>query len=1338
MAKKAAIKSSNIQVAFEAISIEGGLLSPEWLSKIAQLQADAQTPADYKIPKGLTLRDEIGRYWRIAEALWNDYRSKTEGLADTAKLTENFVVTLLTQCLGFDDLSVSESITIGDRIYPIGYTAGGGLVPVVVSSPQEALDSLAERFGEDHRKRTAFGLLQEYLNASEKVLWGVVCDGETLRIVRDNASLTKPAWIESDLKRIFQEQRFADFAAFWLACHRTRFGITGSPPDECILENWRNSCKTEGTRARNQLRVGVEEALEVFGQGFIAHPENVKLRTAVMSGELSAQNYFQEILRLVYRLIFILTIEERDLLHPNETTESIRKLYGDGYSLKRLRDRAIKRHTFDRFSDLWESLKIVFRGLGKGEQNLGLPALGGLFAEDQTPALDVAKIENRFLLMGILKLCWLKEETGVSRVNWRDMGPEELGSVYESLLELVPQIIDGGRQFTFAGGDEVRGNARKLSGSYYTPDNLVQALLDKSLEPVIARVSAAAAEPIKELLSIKVIDPACGSGHFLLAAARRLAGHIARLQVGGTPTGADYRRALRHVISNCIFGVDKNPMALELARTALWLEAMTPESSLSFLDHHLVCGDALFGLLDLELLANGIPKEAFSELSGDVAQVCKDLASENAKKLKQLKKSREDSQNAQLFDLNNFSLVPILQGIESMPDDTTDAVELKKIALENYLSASSNAGVAIAADMFVTAFLAPKTASTKNLIPTTDDILRALRGTLPPIATLNFVRKIVRKERVLHWQLKFSQVFAKGGFDVILGNPPWEKINFKDEEYFASKNPEIANAENKSKRKELLDKLSVENPAMYAEYEQVKRVQDAFSVFCRFSGRYPLTGVSRINLYSVFCETGVKLLSPGGRLGLVIASGIATDDNNKQLLEELISGQRLIHTWDFENREGIFPDVDSRFKFCLFVAGGKNTKIPLADFAFYLTNINQVSEIDRHFTLTAEELVLLNPNSRTCPSFRNRREAEITKHIYRRVPPWQLHEKTSVWPGVPKTPFNMSNDSGLFVDLTQRGLPEFHGQDLVPLYESKFIHQFNHRFATFSEADQDGAVEFTLDELRDNSRLVESRYWIPHLKLNERFPGKWFLAYRMIARATDERTTIATILPEVACGNSLSIIESLSVVTGLYQCSVLNSFVFDFCARQKVAGTNFNHWIMHQLPFPTSTQLQLPCAWEKDKSNLEWITGRAFELLYTATDLGAFAGDFGVTAPPFVWNETRRFVLRAEIDAALFYLFLGTGINGAWETETNNISSLSDCYASPRDAITYILDSFPITRDREMKKSGQYKTKIAILRIYDSLLEAAKLDSNYVTPDLSDLDTVVPRTQTTAVENHHG
>ena len=598
-------RQKEAQIAFEALSIEGGLLSPEWLSRAAQLEAGQQSEADYRIPKGLNVRDEIGRYWRIAQAHWAEFAKGRNGGADARLLSERFLHGLLRESFGFSSIGPVEPLTVGERQYPIGFSALGGRVPVVIAPAGSGLDSLSPAFGEDGRRRSAFGLAQEFLNAEDAALWGIASDGVTLRILRDNASLTRPAWIEADFARIFTEERYADFAALWLLLHETRFGKPDQPVTECALEAWRNAGREEGTRAREFLRRGVEEAIAVLGQGFLLHPENQALRAALQDGSLSTTAYFQQLLRLVYRIIFLLTVEERGLLHPEGSNEAARKLYAVGYGFKRLREKAVKRSAHDRFSDVWESVKIVFRGVATGEPRLALPALAGIFGKGQCPNLDTAKLENRALLLAVFRLSWLRESTGLARVNWRDMGPEELGSVYESLLELVPQVTQEARAFGFASGAETKGNARKTTGSYYTPDSLVQVLLDSALEPVIGdTIARNPAGPVEALLSLSIVDPACGSGHFLLAAARRLAAHVARLQANGTPSAAEYRRALRQVVGRCVYGVDLNPMAVELCKVSLWMEAVEPGLPLTFLDSHIQRGNALIGTTP-ELMEKG-------------------------------------------------------------------------------------------------------------------------------------------------------------------------------------------------------------------------------------------------------------------------------------------------------------------------------------------------------------------------------------------------------------------------------------------------------------------------------------------------------------------------------------------------------------------------------------------------------------------------------------------------------------------------------------------------------------------------------------------------------------
>lgn len=1093
---------------FDAIAIEGGLLPAEWLAKVAALEAPQQAGADYGVPKGLNLRDELGRYWRIAEAHWDEFTAARRGAQDLNALSQRFVSRLLRDVFGVQDfVPATEPLLQEERVYPLSGLAVSGRLPVVIAAADRRLDERDRAFGDGGRQRSPFGLLQDFLNASDEALWGIASNGISLRLARDNASLTRPAWIEADLERIFTEQRFSDFSLLWLLIHVSRFGAPGQPPHHCALEAWREASKEEGVRAREALRIGVEQALLELGQGFLTEPSNEALHQRLAGGELTPVDYFRELLRLVYRLIFLLTIEERGLLHPPDAAPDAIELYRSGYSLQRLREKARRRRAYDRHSDLWESLKPVFAGLADGQPLLALPALGGLFAQDQCKYLDGASLGNRALLAAVQHLAWMPSDGSLVRINWRDMGPEELGSVYESLLELVPQIGNDGRSFRFADAEQSRGNARKTSGSYYTPDELVQELLDSALEPVIAERVQGARDPEAALLDITVCDPACGSGHFLLAAARRLAAHLAKLRAQGTPSGDDFRHALRDVISHCIYGVDVNPMALELARMSLWLEAMTPDRPLSFLDHHLHCGDALLGVLDPAILDHGLPDEAYAPLTGDDKAVVAALRRQN-------KAERESWQRAlstaDLFQREHLGTISA--EIDALGDDDPAQVAAKRRAWRETEARVHESRLARLADLYVGAFLLPKTKATESVLPTSRHLWAVAKNDIQEglQAAEEAARAACADARVMHWWVAFPQIAAQGGFAVMLGNPPWERIKLQEQEFFAARHPYIAAAPNKAERGRRIDLLragrlqqtvdgedtqdqppSSMEVALHAEFEHAKRVAEAVSAFVHApsgngGGRYPLTGVGDVNTYALFAETFAQLAQVSGRAGLVVPTGIATDDSTKAFFSAVTQSERLISLRDFENREGVFPAVDSRQKFCLLTLGQARS----ASFVCFATLVPHLHDDRRRFTLTAEEFKLINPNTRTCPVFRSREDAELTKKIYRNAPVLIreavkneagdiVEPERNPWGVAFQTMFHMSNDSGLFLDLPG---PETGIESTLPLYEAKMIHQFDHRWATYRDAagGTNGVetADVTDDQKSDPAFAVRPRYWV--------------------------------------------------------------------------------------------------------------------------------------------------------------------------------------------------------------------------------------------------------------------
>jgi hypothetical protein len=1284
-------------IEFDALSIEGGLLPPEWLGRVAALDAGAQSPADYGVKKGLHLRDEITRYWRIAGALWADFASaRGQAGHDAGSVTHAFVRQLLADVFGFEDLvAAGERITDGRR-FTVAYEALGGRIPIVVGLAAEKLDDSTARHGDGTRRRSAWGALQEYLNASDDVLWGVASNGYRLRLGRDNASLTRPAWLEADLERIFTEERFADFSVLWLTLHASRFGRADANPDEAPLEAWRAQARERGSRARNQLRTGVEAALLELGQGYLAHPKNARLRGQLAAGALTPQEYFNELLRLVYRAIFLLTLEEREILHPANASDEARRLYADGYGLRRLRERAVRRAGYDRHTDLWASLRPVFTALGSpvGEPALGLRGLGGLFGVDQCPHLDAAEIENRALLTALFRLAWIREGQALARVNWRDMGPEELGSVYESLLELVPMVSEEGRRFAFAGADESAGNARKLTGSYYTPDELVQELLDSALEPVVAaRLAAQPDQPERALLSISVIDPACGSGHFLLAAARRLATHLARVRSGGTPGAEEYRHALRDVVTHCIHGVDRNPMALELARMALWLEAYTPDRALGFLDHHLVCGDALLGLLDLGPMKDGIPDEALKPLTGDDREITKTLGKLNRSARKALQQRPQREQDSMV--LGTQTLADAFAGLEALDDAAVEGAEGKRARYAQLQAEAARSPVAIAADLFVGAFLMPKrspdaeTLHTARAIaerfPTTDALVAALEGTLPPTHRVaRAASEVCRNAQVLHWPLAFPQVFGRGGFDVVLSNPPWEVSQLSEEEFFAARAPEIADLTG-ARRKAAISRLQHEQPHVWEAYAMEKfRIESANTVY-RENPRFCLTAFGKLNTYALFTETMYRMLSPSGRAGVVVPTGIATDDSTKAFFAEITGEGQLVSLFDFENSGGIFPGVHRSYKFCLLTIGAASK----AEFAFFITNIRQLRDELRRFSLTAADFALINPNTRTCPVFRVERDAELTKQIYRRIPVLIDEGKPEIegnsW-GLTFSQglFNMTADSGLF-----QSRPE---PDSLPLYEAKLFHQFDHRWATYAGgASDDTSRDVRPEEKADPHFTVTPRYTIAESEVRSRLGNRgwtrrWIVGWRNVCRATDERTGIFSVVPYSGVGHSMPIVyfASQKAVDAAMFIAFMNSLVCDFVVRQKVAGVNYTFGYLKQIAVPARSTL---CPADED-----FIARRVVELTFTAVDLAAWGADLGCTGSPFLWNPARRALLRAELDAYVARLY------GFTREELEYILDPAEVMG-----LDYPTETFRVLKNNEERAFGAYRTRSLILDAWDRL-----------------------------------
>ncbi|WP_426236545.1 Eco57I restriction-modification methylase domain-containing protein [Pararhizobium sp. DWP1-1-3] len=1298
-------------IGLSAITIEGGLIAPAQITLIAATTPDFKAAQDYGCPKGTNLRDEITRYFRIAQAHWQGY-ARIE--RPNSVQTSLFVKAMLEDAFGFGALTGPHRHHLEDHDYRITFEGRGGRVPIVVAAPLADVDAftrslpeLGDNDGGTIARRSPVVLLQDWLNANDKARWGLCFAGDRLRLMRDNASITRQAFIEADLGAIFRDEMFADFTALWLMIHASRFGSESAADSDCPLERWRAAGQQAGTAARDRLRVNVEDALMALGQGFLdANPE---FRARLDSNSLAMNIWFEQLLRIVYRMIFMAVAEDRDLLHGRNVSPQARALYSEAYGFDYLRERAGRRAAHDHHHDAWEGMKITFAAMENGERQLALPALGGLFSSDLTADINDLTLPNKALLTAVFRLSFLIDNGQRVRINWRDMATEELGSVYESLLELVPIREDQGRKFAFAGGVETKGNSRKVSGSYYTPDSLVQALLDTTLNPVLERAEAEGGA--EAILNLSVIDPACGSGHFLLGAARRMATRVAQLR---DPDAPDYNAAMRDVVRNCIHGVDRNPMAVELTKVALWIETVDPGKPLGFLDANIRCGDSLLGVFDLKVLEKGIPDGAYKALTGD--------DKEAAKLAGKVNKQQRETKNHDLFATADAAdLAAAAKKLHDMAEDSPAQLRAKADAFASLRKGKSWWAKKTGCDLYIAAFLRPKhirksemkTSKALDLVPTTLDVRNALAGNQGNPQLTALAIDLAGLAYAFHWPLEFADVMAAGGFDIVIGNPPWERIKLQEQEFFATRDADIATAAKASERTKLIKDLETAEPgsprrALFDEFETAKRVAEASSIFARVpggdGGRFALTGRGDVNTYALFAENFLSLARKNGQAGIIVPTGIATDATTAPFFGHLVEAERLASLIDFENREALFEDVHRSFKFCLLTIG---SSVKSAEFSFFLTDPSQMEDQRRRFRLSPQQIAKINPNTKTAPGFRSQRDAELTAKIYDRVPvlieeakgpagnPWDMDYASKL--------FDMTYDSGIFrsaKDLESKGYSlvgnnwisqKPQGDTYVPLWEAKFVNFYDHRWITCDAQNADGR-ELSHSEKCSTSFESQPRFWVPKKTLEERLARQswhqnWMIGCRKIARATDERTFIPSIWPVGGAGNSLHVFLPKNGEARLFSALISNmsSMVFDYIVRQKVGGTNLNFFYIAQFPV-------LPPTFYTEE-NLSFLIPRIVELTYTTGSLTGFARDIGHDGPPFNWFDGRRAELRAQLDA--FYAV---------------------AYGLTREELRYILDPCDVMGDdypsetfrglkkNEIKEFGEYRTRRLVLEAYDSLL----------------------------------
>ena len=1000
----------------------------------------------------------------------------------------------------------------------------------------------------------------------------------------------------------------------------------------------------------------------------------------------------------------------------------------------------------------WSALDDLSRAIDQGDPSIGLPPYnGGLFDPERTRLLTEIRLGDQVMADVIDVLSFERTDASRRYINYRDLSVQQLGSIYERLLEYDLAREDG--------AIVIRPNlfARKGSGSYFTPPDLVGLVLRETVEPLVSACleafDAKAAElvdasdvqagiaaiqdfdPAERILNLRICDPAMGSGHFLVGLVDYLADRViaamaeAEAAVDGyasplTRSIDDVRRTIldnalacgwtldasrlddRHIVrrivlKRCVYGVDRNPMAVELAKVSLWLHTFTAGAPLSFVDHHLRCGNSLFGCWVREAFDKTKKEGSPLFLHGPLNQATQ--AAMAMQKIEQLTDAEieESDRSASLFDKMREMTAPL-------------SAFLSLVHAFEWLDVRDATGRAALRRFFQGGFGDPVDIATGTIVVDRQSPIHERFASL-----LDYAHALAADEQFFNWQPAFPRIWQdwniseRGGFDAVIGNPPWDRMKLQQVEWFAVRRSEIAHAQRASDRHRMIGALQEAGGPLAEQFERANARAESAVRVARYGGNYPLLSSGDVNIYSLFVERALSLIHPDGLVGLITPSGIASDKTAARFFKSIATEGRLRALYDFENKKAFFPDVHASFKFCVFVAGRAPGPEP-AHCAFYLHAVTELSNPDRRFPLSADDFARINPNTGTAPIFRSRRNADLTTAIYRRLPALvdrSTGSEIKTWPLKYVTMFHMTNDSRLF--RTRDELEEQEGAWPVggnrfdspaglwlPLYEGKMVQAFDHRAASITVNPGNlhrpaQPLPATEEQHGDANWLPDPQYWVSVSECGWA-ADTWTLGFKDVTASTNVRTFIAAILPSVGFGNTVPILKPETTTRNEWLLAAnFNATIFDFVARQKVQGQHLNLYIVEQLPVVPPDRYDDTRFGPKTAT--ESIRDAVVELSYTAHDMAPFARDLGyidetgAVRPPFPWNDDRRLHLRAKLNALFFHLY---GV-------------------TDRDDVRYVWSTFPIVEQQNLKAYGRYRARDLCL-VYMNSLAAGRPDA---TPD---------------------
>ncbi|MCC7416583.1 MAG: N-6 DNA methylase [Acidobacteria bacterium] len=1031
----------------------GGLLSERFLERrLAAQQADAHDAE--RLARG-----------RLALRAWHDRSRQSLGPASGLRAMLEIGAIPLAACLGFEEVhaivplkSALAAVAAGDR----------SRVTLIVAGWGDRLDAFwADAVGEALRRATS---------------WCLLFNGTHLRLVSAGRTYSR-RHAEVDLGAATDDP--AAFRALWLVMRADAFA---DPPrlEVLVAESDRQAAGVS-----RSLRAGVFDASRELTAALCDAPG----RRGAAARPAAA---FEQALTIVYRVLFLLFAEARGLVPVWN------RVYRDSYSIDAMCDAAARSKDA---AGSWDTLRAIGRlahaGCRAGDLRV-TPFNGRLFAPGRTPLAERNGLDDAAAMRAVLAVATQRAADGAARerISYRDLGVEQLGAIYETLLDYTPTVdrASSGRPCVrLVGGSGVR----KETGTFYTPRPLAEYLVRRTLAPLTCDA------PPDRILALRIVDPAVGSGAFLVAACRFLAGayEAAMLRDGGCrPEDFDEveRARIRRLIAErCLYGVDLNPMAVQLARLSLWLATLAADRPLTFLDHRLRTGDSLLGAWVANLRQPPAPR-------------------------------RRPAQPATLplFDERELqdligSVLPLRVRLESIPDDSVDQVHAK----ERMLAAMQAEGSTLSkwkrvADLWCSAWFAPAATLPPAVYPPLADAALTGHGALSPRSRERYLAaaaEIAGRRQFFHWELEFAEAFfdgdgrrrPDGGFDAVIGNPPWDMVR-ADAAPAGSPPPAGADARSGAR----LDASSVVR-------------------FTRDTGVYASQSDGHVNRYQMFLERAMDLARAGGRIGLVLPAGLAIDRGSARLRHRLLSTCRVDGLVGFDNRAGAFPIHRSvRFVAATATVGAASDEIPCrfgdADLAA-LETADAGAAAWFPLRLSPALLQRISGDDLTIPWLTRPLDLAIVERAASLFAPLG---HAGGWHARFGRELNATGDRGAFV-APGRGLPIVEGRQIEPF----------------------------------RAHVAGARHGIEAAEAARRLRDRRFetarLAYRDVASPTNRLTLIAAVLPAgcVSTHTVFCLRTRLPMVAQHLLCGLFNSFVVNYLVRLRVS-THVTTAVAESLPIP--------------------------------------------------------------------------------------------------------------------------------------------------------------------------